>query len=132
MLRLKENPREWQKFVAVIGVALNLLIWLLWWRGRVPLAFGIVSGSAAIAALVAALIQPRWFRGFYRGGMTVSFQIGQMIGRVLLTIFFFLLVTPLGLLLRCMGKDLLQLKRDSRAESWWQPAKNNREFDRMF
>ena len=32
MLRLKENPREWQKFVAVMGTAANLIVWMLWWR----------------------------------------------------------------------------------------------------
>lgn len=132
MLRLKENPREWQKFVAVIGVAVNLIIWLLWWRGKVPLAVGIVTGTLAGLAVLTALLRPHWFRGFYRGGMNVSFQIGQVIGKVMLTIFFFLLVTPLGLLLRLAGKDLLQLKPDRTAETWWQPAKNNREFDRMF
>jgi hypothetical protein len=64
--------------------------------------------------------------------MRVSYQIGQVVGKVLLTAFFFLLVTPLGLALRLAGKDLLQLKRDDAAPTWWQPAKNNREFDRMF
>ncbi len=132
MLRLKENPREWQKFVAVIGVAANLVTWLLWWRGKLPIAVGVGVAGAVAGALLAALLQPRWFRGFYRGGMTLSFQVGQVIGKVMLTLFFFLMVTPLGWVLRLAGKDLLQLKRDATAETWWQPAKNNREFDRMF
>jgi hypothetical protein len=63
--------------------------------------------------------------------MTVSFHIGQVVGKVLLTVFFFLFLTPLGLLLRLMDKDMLQLRR-SPAKTWWQPARNNRDFDRMF
>jgi len=45
-------------------------------------SFGAMSQMASIGAVVLllALIQPRWFRGFYRGGMTVSFHIGQVIG----------------------------------------------------
>jgi len=132
MLRLKENPREWQKFVAVMGVVANLLAWLPWWRGQVPLAVPMGVAALALLALVTALIQPQWFRGFYRGGMKVSFQIGQVIGKVMLTIFFFAVVTPMGLLLQLLGKDLLQLKRRPDAKTWWRPAKNNREFDRMF
>jgi hypothetical protein len=131
MLRLKENPREWQKFVTVMGTAANLIVWMLWWRGRLPLAVPVAVAALALAVLIVALICPRWFRGFYRGGMTVSFHIGQVVGKVLLTVFFFLVVTPLGLLLRLMGKDLLQLKR-SPAKTWWQSAGNNRDFDRMF
>ena len=131
MLRLKENPREWQKFVAVMGTAANLIVWMLWWRGRLPLAVPLAVAALALLVLIAALVQPRWFRGFYRAGMTVSYHFGQVVGKVLLTVFFFLFLTPMGLLLRLMGKDLLKLKR-SPAPTWWQPAKDNRDFDRMF
>jgi len=41
-------------------------------------------------------------------------------------------LTPLGLFLRLVGKDLLQLRKHPNDQTWWQPAKNNREFDRMF
>jgi hypothetical protein len=132
MLRLKEKPSEWQKFVAVMGTVANLIVWMLWWRGRLPLAAGVTVAALAVLALVAALVQPRWFRGFYRGGMTVSFHIGQVIGKVMLTLFFFVLVTPLGWLLRLCGKDLLELKRKPDEQTWWRPARNSREFDRMF
>lgn len=132
MLRLKENPREWQKFTLVMGVVANLVTWIVWWKGGLALTLPLVVAAMALAAVVAALIQPRWFRGFYRGGMTVSFQIGQLIGKVLLTLFFLLLVTPLGLLLRLLGKDLLELKSKPQETSGWRPAKNNRDFDRMF
>ena len=115
-----------------LGTAANLLAWLAWWRGKIPLAVPVAVASAAVMVLLVALIRPRWFRGFYRGGMTVSFHIGQAIGKVMLTIFFFVIVTPLGLLLRLTGKDLLELKRDASEKTWWRPAKNSREFDRMF
>ena len=132
MLRLKEKPMEWIKFTAVMGLVVNIVCWLLWWRGQVPMALPLGAAGAGGAAVVTAFLRPRWFRGFYRGGMTVSFQIGQTIGKVLLTLFFFLLVTPLGLFLRLSGKDLLHLKPDSQPSSGWHPARNSREFDRMF
>jgi F0F1-type ATP synthase assembly protein I len=132
MLRLKEQPAEWIKFTAVIGLALNIVLWLLWWQRKMVLAVPAAAACIACVATVVALIHPRWFRGFYRAGMTVSFHIGQVIGKVLLTLLFFIVVTPLGLLLRLFGKDLLQIKRTDSAKNWWHPAKRNREFDRMF
>ena len=132
MLRLKEKPIEWIKFTAVMGLVLNIVLWLLWYQDRLPLAVPVTAACSAVVALITSLLRPRWFRGFYRGGMTVSFHIGQIIGKVMLTLFFFLFVTPLGLLMRLLGKDLLQLKKSSDEETWWQPAKNNRDFDRMF
>lgn len=132
MLRLKEKPIEWIKFTAVIGLALNIVLWLLWKRGGVSLVWPVAAAALAAIALMIAIIRPRWFRGFYRGGMTVSFHIGQTIGKVLLTLFFFFMVTPMALLLRLIGKDLLRLKKRSGEKTLWQPARNSREFDRMF
>ena len=123
--KLKENPREWLKFTAVMALFFSVLSFMLFRR-----AFPYVMGTAAFALIVCA-IRPRLFRGFYRGGMTASFHIGQMMGRVLLTVFLVIVVTPLGLLLRLAGKDLLQLKRP-RATSYWRTAKTANQFDRMF
>jgi len=132
MLRLQEKPIEWIKFTAVIGVTVNLVAWLLWKRGVLPQPVPATTTVLALLAVVIASIRPSWFRGFYRGGMTVSFHIGQVIGKVLLTLFFFLIVTPMGLLLRLFGKDLLRLKKTPATQTYWHPAKNSREFDRMF
>lgn len=38
---------------------------------------------------------------------------------VVLGILFFLVITPIGLILRVIGKDLLRLKFDSKADSYW-------------
>ena len=132
MLRLKEKPVEWIKFTAVMGLALNGVLGLLWRKGIVSVMTCSLAFAVVLAAIVAAMIRPHWFRGFYRGGMTFSFHIGQIIGKVLLTLFFFIVVTPLGILLRLLGKDLLRLKRTSDNTTYWQKAKNHRDFDRMF
>jgi hypothetical protein len=125
-LKLKDNPREWLKFTAVMALLVIVLSFLLY-RPVFPIVLAI-----AVLALIACAVRPRWFRGFYRGGMTVSFHIGQVMGKILLTILFLLAVTPMGLLLRMLGKDLLQLKRPSSASSYWRAAKTSNQFDRMF
>lgn len=132
MLRLKEHPIEWIKFTGVMGMSLNLVLGMLAWKDIIPVWIFFAGIGSAILAVMTASLRPHWFRGFYRGGMTVSFHIGQSFGKLLLVGFFFLLVTPMGMLLRLLGKDLLQLKRDPEKKSFWLTAKNNREFDRMF
>lgn len=91
-----------------------------------------VIGVCLVLVLTACSAFPRWFRGFYRAGMTVSFHVGQVIGRVLLTLFFLLALTPLGLLLRLCGKDLLKTKPNRSATTYWHPAKTSTQFDRQF
>lgn len=130
--KLKENPGEWIKFTFATSVAACLVSALLWKRGR-------LSGTSVLWVLgvlatldVICLFFPRWFRWFYRIGMTVFFYIGQVIGRVLLSIFFLCVLTPFGLGLRLLGKDFLKMRKASRSTSYWEPAKPSESLERLF
>jgi hypothetical protein len=131
-LKLKENPREWQKFTAVMMILLLIISALLWRKAILELSafLSIVGGALGISAL--SLACPKPFRVFYRAGMTMSFYLGKIIGAVMLTLFFLLLLTPVGLLLRALGKDLLQLKRPVSANTYWHTARSTNVFDRLF
>lgn len=130
-LRLQEKPLEWIKFTAVMALSGTLVSGLLHARGLIarPTFFTIAGTLAAVTLL--SLLRPAWFRGFYRAGMTASWHVGQVMGRVLLTVFFLLIVTPMGLLLRLAGKDLLALRRRP-TDSYWQPSPKPGPFDRQF
>ncbi len=130
--KLKENPKEWWKFTAVMALALAIVSALLQRRKIISreMLFGVI-GLLALALLGCAL-RPKWFRGFYRAGMTISFHVGQAIGGVLLTIFFLVVLTPIGLGLRLLGKDLLRLKRPPGAQTYWLSARTTHQFDRQF
>jgi hypothetical protein len=41
-------------------------------------------------------------------------------------------VTPIGLLLRLLGKDLLEIKRKPGEVTRWRTARNGKNFDRMY
>ena len=88
-------------------------------------------GVLAVVA-VCAVLQPRWFRGWYRLSLRLGFYSSQFIGRCVLVLFFFLIITPLGLVLRLTGKDPLQLKRPRNATTYWQPSKDCSPLDRLF
>ncbi len=130
-LKLKEEPREWLKFTAVMSVLVMAVAWLLHRRKLIGLDVIIGVVAALMLILLTCAARPRWFRGLYRTGMTVSFHIGQVIGRVVLTVFFLIVVTPLGLLLRLLGKDLLELKRRD-TSSYWRTSKSSSRFDQQF
>jgi hypothetical protein len=51
--------------------------------------------------------------------MRFSQVLGWISTHVVLTIFFYLIVTPTGLLMRLLGKDLLDQKIDKAAKSYW-------------
>ncbi|MBI1841016.1 MAG: hypothetical protein HYR88_09225 [Verrucomicrobia bacterium] len=131
-LKLKENPREWQKFAAVLCVFPAALAIVAVRQGRMPRWALVYVAIVIVAVLLASLVWPRAFRPIYRTGMTISFHIGQVMGRILLTVFFLLILTPIGWLLRLCGKDLLRLKKESAEGTYWRPVKPGDDFDRMF
>jgi Saxitoxin biosynthesis operon protein SxtJ len=131
-LKFKEEPGEWRKQALLAVAGLAVLSSVLRWRRVLPqhlwLAVLIVLGVTGLCAI----LQPRWFRGYYRFSMRVGFIFSQALGFVALVLFFLFILTPVGFILRLAGKDPLQLKRQAEATTFWQPAKNDSPLDRSF
>jgi len=131
-LKFKEDPKEWRKSALLTALGLAILSSLLRWRRHLPVnAWYAVLGVLAIAAII-ALFRPRWCRGWYRLSLRLGYYSSQFAGRVVLMLFFMLVLTPVGLVLRLAGKDPLQLKRPRDAATCWQPAKDSSPLDRLF
>jgi hypothetical protein len=131
-LELKEEPKEWRKAAWMSTLGLALLSSLLCWRRVLPVAaWGAILGLLAALAVAAAL-RPRWFRGYYRFSSKLGFRITRIAGCVVLALFFFIVITPLGLVLRMFGKDPLRLRRPLGAESYWSEVRGKSSLDRLF
>jgi hypothetical protein len=65
----------------------------------------------------------------YTAWMLFAFVLGWINTRVLLGAFFYLVMTPLGLILRWTGKDLLDERIDRSAASYW-IKRERKPFDR--
>jgi len=57
-----------------------------------------------------AMLSPGWFMPFARLWFGLAHFLGQISSKFILTLVFFLLVTPMGLLRRVAGKDAMRLK----------------------
>jgi hypothetical protein len=131
-LRLKEDPREWRKTVLLTALGVAVLSSLLRWRHVFSQqTWLLVLAAMALFALLAVL-QPQWFRGFYRISVRVGFWLSQLVARIALTLLFFIVLAPLGLLFRLSGKDALRLKPTRNATTYWVKAKENSPLDRLF
>ena len=131
-LYFKENPKEWRKAVWFGMIGPTVIIGILRWRG-------VVSSTclAAVLVLVAltalcAWLRPRWFRGYYRFTTRLGFYTMQILGRVVLSVFFILILTPFGWILRLFGKDFLQLKSPRNKQTFWQPSRRDNSLDSIF
>jgi hypothetical protein len=131
-LVLKEEPREWRKAALLSALGLSVGSSLARWKHVIPawLWLALLAVLAIVAILACA--RPRWFRGYYRFSSRLGFEIAQFAGRIVLGLFFFLIVTPVGLALRVAGKDPLRLKRPGPSETGWVDCRENTPLDRMF
>jgi hypothetical protein len=75
-------------------------------------------GPAGVFALL-ALAVPRVLAPANRAWMKFGLLLHAVVSPIALSILFFGVVTPTGLLLRLMGKDLLRLRTDTSAKSYW-------------
>ena len=128
----KEDPKEWRKSVLLTVLAVVIISGLLRWRKVMPPnAWYVLLAVLGIVAL-AAMLQPRWFRGYYRVSLRWGFASSQFVGRCVLAVLFIFIMTPLGWVFRLAGKDPLQLRRSRGAASYWHQAKNCGPLDRLF
>ena len=131
-LRFKEDPKEWRKQTLLTALGLAILSSVLRWRHvlSTPVWQTVLCILAAVA--LCSLLKPNWFRGYYRFSMRIGFALSQFLGRVALVILFFIVITPMGWILRLVGKDSLQLKRPPNAKTYWHTAKDCGPLDRLF
>jgi hypothetical protein len=131
-LKYKEDPREWRKSALLTLLGVGLLSSLLRWRHffSATVWLSLLGGAGGCALL--AILKPTWFRGYYRLSLRLGFYSSQFLGRCVLALFFFLILTPLGIILRLAGKDPLQLRPHKKVASYWQDAKASTDLDRLF
>lgn len=131
-LIFKEDPKEWRKSALLTVLGLAMVSSLLRWRRHLPPEAWPVLLAVLAAVALCALLQPRWFRGWYRLSLRLGFYSSQFISHCVLVLFFFLLITPLGIVLRLAGKEPLQLKPAPDAKTHWQQAKQSTPLDQLY
>ncbi len=120
----KENKtrKELRKFGLVMTAPLLLIGAYLWWKNRV--GFPYVLGASAFF-FFSGLVFPQLLRPIEKMWLKFAEILGAIMTRVILTVFFFLVVTPFGLALRLLGKDLLSLRYDEKLDSYWVPVEED-------
>lgn len=88
------------------GMAMVLICLLLAYWGHHPKFLPL-----AIILLLVTMAAPQVFKPLARLWFGLSHVMGNVVSRVVLTIIFFVIVTPIGLLRRWAGKDAMQLKK---------------------
>jgi hypothetical protein len=88
-------------------------------------------GLAAVVFVV-GLVAPAVMRPIFVGWMVAAYPIGWTVSHAILAVTFYLVLTPIGLVLRLMGHDPLRRSFDPSAETYWVPHNPGGDPSRYF
>ena len=88
-------------------------------RERTTLAL-VLAGLALVVGLL-GLVAPRLIRPIYVGWMIAAFPIGWVVSHVVQALIFYGLFTPVALVFRLIGRDVLRRRRRPEVVSYFVP-----------
>jgi hypothetical protein len=77
------------------------------------------AAAVAAAFLAAAFFAPRLLQPLNRAWFALGQLLHHVVNPVIMAVMFYGAILPMALLLRALGKDLLRLERDPKADSYW-------------
>ena len=133
LIEVNKNPsrRELFWFGAMLAVFLGVVGAVVYWRFDARgVAYGLWSLGLGIAIVYYAV--PTIRRPIYLGWIYAAYPIGWTISHLLLAVIYYGLLTPIGLIMRLSGRDLMQRRFDPKAKSYWIPRRNVQDPTRYF
>ena len=99
-----------------------------------PTTSYICYGLAAYCGLM-AIVAPMALKWLYVGLTVVSYPIGFVVSYIVVSVMFFLIITPIALIFRLIGRDGLRRKFEPAASTYWikrNPPQSVKRYFRQF
>ena len=113
---IKSEKSDLRKFGITIGVILLIIAGFLFWKekesSQILLTFG-------VTLCILGIVIPFILKPIYWIWIIFATILGWIMTRVILSLLFYIIVTPIGLIPRFFGKQFLELRSDESKESYW-------------
>jgi len=126
------NRKELRNFAIVALIASAIISVLLYVLKGIAIQWVLIICATGFVTFLSCFICVKITRIIYLSLILVTFPIGYAVSFVLLAAFYFLLLTPLGLLFRLFGRDPLGRKFDPATDSYWITHHSPESLDRYF
>lgn len=113
---IKSAKKDLKMFGLTVGGVLFALGGVLWYFEKANFHFFLIIGAVLAAT---GLIFPRLLFPLQKAWMTFGVIMGWVMTRVVLSLLFFLVMTPMSLVLRATGKKFLDTGIDAKSKSYW-------------
>ena len=114
--KLDPDRTELRKFGLILGGAFLALGAFAWWRESPAAPYLLTPG--AVIALV-GLVLPAALRWLFFAWMALGLVLGTIVTAIILTLVFIVAVTPIGLIMRLVGRDPMHRKLEPDATTYW-------------
>lgn len=113
---IKSDKKQLREFGLTIGIILVILGGIAVWRGKCTGTILLTIGSVLI---VLGLGAPELLKVPQKLWMALAVVIGFFMSRLILVILFYTVITPIGIIVKLLGKDVLNERIDKKAASYW-------------
>lgn len=116
MEKLKTDKKTLRAFGLTMAAACTVIALIIFLRGRhssLP-ALTLAGGFLALGALLPGALKPAYI--FW---MRLAAVLAWINTRLILSLIFYLVMTPIGLVMRLLRIDLLERRIDKKKDSYW-------------
>jgi hypothetical protein len=131
-INLKPTDKDLRLFGRAALVASVLLTVLLYLIKGLAFQWCAIIVGIGLLIFVASIVSIRFIRWIYIGLTLLTFPIGFSISFIIMAIFYYGILTPLGLIFRLIGRDPLRRKFDKTTKSYWIPHRPCEKNERYF
>ena len=130
---IKTENKDLRSFGITFGIIFLIIAGFLLYIENESFRLFIVISSAFI---IFGFLIPIILKPIYIVWMSFAIILGWFMTRFILSLLFYLIVTPIGLITRVLGKDFLELKKEASNGSYWNQRKSslekNQNYDKQF
>lgn len=137
LIEINWNPadKDLRNFGRTAIIASVLAGVLLYITNSLGLKWCVIIAGIGFVCFLSSILSLTLTRLIYLGLTLITHPVGIAVSTVLLALFYYLLLTPIGLIFRLMRRDSLRRKFEREAKSYWivrkLPDKLNRYFNQF-
>jgi len=134
LIDINWNPdrNELRKFGETSMAMLILIALVFYWLDRLTAVWSLYLCAAGLGIFILSRISTKMIKPFYLVLYALALPIGFVLTNILMAVFYFVILTPIGLIFRLIRRDPLQRKFDSQTKTYWAPHRNCDSLKRYF
>lgn len=122
-----------RKFGIIFSVILLVIGGWLWYKNN---TLWVWFGGLGALMMFLAIALTAFLTPLYKAMTIFSIVVGYFVSRIILTLMFTIFFTPIGLFMRLIRKDLLDMKFDKNVRTYWIKKENTafskEKYERLF